>query len=212
MTGLRAELAIPDLDSCPVAVASDESGERIDSISWAREQDGTVTEEFTASDDFDTEAFESDVEKIFDYHAESVYQFERSAEPCLCEYLQQESHPIRDVTAEDGGLVVTLHLDSRDGLREIISQLRDRFGPVRLRNLMQVDPDSRGGDIVPVDRDRLTDRQREVLTVAYELGYFASPREANATAVADELDIDVSTFTEHLATAQSRLMADILES
>jgi hypothetical protein len=49
-----------------------------------------------------------------------------------------------------------------------------------------------------------------VLRTAHEMGYFGYPREANATAVADALDVGVSTFTEHLAAAQRTVFDDLL--
>lgn len=210
MSGLRAALEFPALDACPVAAASTETDDPITSINWAARNGETVTEEFTASDDLDPEALDTDIDVMFDYDTAQVYQFERAPSPCLCEYVESESFPITDVQAEDGSLVVTLHLKSRSDLRDIIGTLRDRFGRVRVQYLLQVDSEVNDADIVPVDRGRLTDRQREVLATAYEMGYFASPRQANATEVATELDIDVSTFTEHLAAAQSTLMEDLL--
>lgn len=210
MAGLRAALAVPDLSSCPVAAASAGSDEPVTSITWAEEREGTVTEEFTAGSDLDPGALDADVETVFEYDDATVYQFERDAEPCLCEFVEAESFPIHEVRAEDGALVLTLHLDSRAALRDIVSTLRDRFGQVRVKYLLAVDGAGAGADVVPVDRGRLTDRQREVLSTAYEMGYFASPRRANATAVAEELGIDVSTFTEHLAAAQSTLLEDLL--
>jgi hypothetical protein len=65
-------------------------------------------------------------------------------------------------------------------------------------------------DLLFVDRSILTDRQHEVLSVAHEMGYFTHPREANAQAVASALDISASTFAEHLAAGQSKLMRSIL--
>lgn len=44
----------------------------------------------------------------------------------------------------------------------------------------------------------LTDRQREVIAVAVELGYFSVPREATLSDVADEVGIGKSTAGEHL--------------
>lgn len=210
MPGLRAALEFPSPESCPVAAASTRTDEPITSISWAGRSGDTVTEEFTASADLDPESLDTEIDEMFDYDTARVYQFERDPSPCLCEYVESESFPITDVQAEDGSLVVTLHLKSRMELRDIIGTLRDRFGRVRVQYLLQVDSEVDNADIVPVDRGRLTDRQREVLATAYEMGYFASPRQANATEVATELDIDVSTFTEHLAAAQSTLMEDLL--
>jgi predicted DNA binding protein len=57
---------------------------------------------------------------------------------------------------------------------------------------------------------RLTDRQREVLRTAHEMGYFEYPRGANAGEVATALDIEPSTFTEHLNAAQSKLLDELL--
>ncbi|MFW6000412.1 MAG: helix-turn-helix domain-containing protein, partial [Halorubrum sp.] len=56
----------------------------------------------------------------------------------------------------------------------------------------------------------LTDRQCEVLRTAYRMGYFERPRDANASEVADALDISPSTFAEHLATAQRKLLEEAL--
>ncbi|MEF8887534.1 MAG: helix-turn-helix domain-containing protein, partial [Haloarculaceae archaeon] len=56
------------------------------------------------------------------------------------------------------------------------------------------------------------DRQREVVETAYEMGYFEYPRESNATEVATALDIQPSTFTEHLTAAQGKLLGELVES
>lgn len=53
----------------------------------------------------------------------------------------------------------------------------------------------------------LTDRQREVIQTAYDLGYFEVPREATTEDVAAELDVDPSTVTEHLQRAERNLIA-----
>ncbi|GAB3684603.1 hypothetical protein GCM10028857_13820 [Salinarchaeum chitinilyticum] len=64
--------------------------------------------------------------------------------------------------------------------------------------------------IVEVDVDQLTDRQLEVLETAHDMGYYQYPRGANASEVAEALDICPSTLAEHLAAAQSKLLADVL--
>ena len=55
-----------------------------------------------------------------------------------------------------------------------------------------------------------TDRQVEVLTVAHEMGYFDSPRQSNATEVAESLGIGPSTLAEHLA-AESKLVGQTID-
>lgn len=55
-------------------------------------------------------------------------------------------------------------------------------------------------------RDSLTDRQRTVLRVAYETGYYDYPRTATQEDVASELDITGSTVAEHLRNAEATLV------
>lgn len=57
----------------------------------------------------------------------------------------------------------------------------------------------------------LTDRQREVLTAAYELGYYERPRRASQEAVAAELGLSASTVGEHLRKGERRLVAALAE-
>ncbi|MFP4188694.1 MAG: helix-turn-helix domain-containing protein [Halobacteriales archaeon] len=42
------------------------------------------------------------------------------------------------------------------------------------------------------------------------MGYFNHPKRSNATEVADEMGIAVSTFTEHLSAAQRKILDDLL--
>lgn len=58
--------------------------------------------------------------------------------------------------------------------------------------------------------DALTERQREVLRAAYDLGYYEVPRDASTDEVAAELDVDASTVTEHLQRAERNLLREIL--
>ncbi|UPM42371.1 helix-turn-helix domain-containing protein [Halocatena salina] len=53
---------------------------------------------------------------------------------------------------------------------------------------------------------RMTDRQREALHTAYEMGYFEIPRTATLTEVATALGISASSLSERLRRAQTRLI------
>ncbi|MFP8951580.1 helix-turn-helix domain-containing protein [Natrialbaceae archaeon A-arb3/5] len=55
----------------------------------------------------------------------------------------------------------------------------------------------------------LTDRQREALRVAREMGYFAVPREASVEDVAAELGCAPGTAAEHLRKAQQRVVGKL---
>ena len=60
--------------------------------------------------------------------------------------------------------------------------------------------------------DKLTDRQREVIQTAYDLGYYEVPRETSTEAVATELEIDPSTVAEHLQRAERNLLSQFLDT
>lgn len=57
----------------------------------------------------------------------------------------------------------------------------------------------------------LTDRQREVVRTAYELGYYETPSRASHEDVASELGCAPSTVGEHLRKAEARLVASVFE-
>lgn len=59
--------------------------------------------------------------------------------------------------------------------------------------------------------DCLTDRQRRVITSAYELGYYDVPKKINTTGLAEKLGIRGSTLAMHRIKAEHRLLAEILK-
>ena len=58
--------------------------------------------------------------------------------------------------------------------------------------------------------DELTDRQREVIERAWEMGYYEVPKEVSADEIAAALDLDASTVTEHLQRAERNLLGQLL--
>ena len=58
----------------------------------------------------------------------------------------------------------------------------------------------------------LTDRQREAVAVALELGYYEVPRTASVEAVAAELGCATSTAADHLRKAQARLARQAVDT
>lgn len=54
--------------------------------------------------------------------------------------------------------------------------------------------------------DALTERQREIVQTAYDMGFYEVPREVSTEEVAAELDLDSSTVAEHLQRAERNLL------
>lgn len=59
--------------------------------------------------------------------------------------------------------------------------------------------------------ETLTDRQREVLELAYHAGFFASPRETTGEELANSLGISSPTFYVHIRNATRKLLQQLLE-
>ncbi len=207
MDGIRAEVVLDGPRACPVADGSTGVDGTIEDITWTNYDEGSVTEQVTAPESPGIDG----AERVFDYGSRAVYEFERDREgSCACEFVESEGGPVASVHARDGSLHMTLHVIDVEELRALIAGLREEFGPVSVQYLVR-GRDTSGEDaaIVPVDLERLTDRQREVLETAHEMGYFAYPRDANAQQVASELGIEPSTFAEHLAAAQGKLLTEL---
>lgn len=58
---------------------------------------------------------------------------------------------------------------------------------------------------------RLTDRQQQVLRLAYDMGYYEVPRMASSADIATRLALDPSTVAEHLQRAERNLIEALLE-
>ena len=58
----------------------------------------------------------------------------------------------------------------------------------------------------------LTDRQREVLELAYHAGYFESPRESTGDELAETLDISAATVSQHVRTAIRKLLVLLIDA
>jgi predicted DNA binding protein len=206
MTGLRAELRIADPPTCQIADET-ETGEAATGVTWGG-NDGEIVEETTLPADADPDG----MEEVFSDGDRGVYRFERPADQtCVCEVVEANGAPVRDVRAEDGALVLTFHVCDSEALRAVVADLRAVTDGVSLVRLTRSSSLDASRDLVFVDRATLTDRQREVIATAHEMGYFDRPRDANATAVAAALDISRATFAEHLAAAQSKILDAILD-
>jgi hypothetical protein len=229
VTGLRAELSIAAAESCPVAAASATADTPLRDVTWTTDgSDGTV-ERFDAvgtppesggADATDSgatgERSEGDAtgraesfDTVFDDGDRRTLEFERDWDDCVCEQIESVGCPVDDVRAVDGRLRVQFRVRSNERLREVIAAAREAAADVRLAYVVSAGDEH--SDAVVVDRGELTDRQRETLETAYDAGYFAHPREANAETVAGELGVSPATFREHLATAQAKLFGAVLD-
>jgi len=79
---------------------------------------------------------------------------------------------------------------------------------------VRVEIDAVGGATVAPERivDRLSDRQREAVRTAVDLGYYDVPRTATAEDVAAELGCATSTAAEHLRKVESTVLTGLFDA
>lgn len=210
-SGIRATIAFSAPGECPIAATAGLVEGQIDQVSTSVALDGTESvTEFLAPSDIDTP---DGVDPVFSYGPQTVYRIVHDGpERCPCECLGRHGCPVHRYIAEDGSLTLVFHAEDFEVLQTVVGELRDRYPPVDVQRLLQPPLEGTPEDRVFVNRGRLTDRQLEVLEAAYEMGYFERPKRSNATEIAERLGIAQSTFTEHLMTAQRKLLDGVLET
>ncbi|MDY6817507.1 MAG: helix-turn-helix domain-containing protein [Halobacteriales archaeon] len=65
--------------------------------------------------------------------------------------------------------------------------------------------------MAPIVEAQLSERQREAVEAAIELGYYELPRKADHSAVAETIDCAPSTAAEHLRKAESKLISSVFK-
>ncbi|WP_435064291.1 helix-turn-helix domain-containing protein [Halobaculum sp. EA56] len=224
--GIRAELAVEGA-ACPVAAASRAADGAVEDVRWTRGAGDRATERAWLPPEADPGALVDDGDgepggegaaagdpgdaTVLAGDEGRLVEFERERADCVCERVEGLGCPVGDVRAEGGTLYVAVEVRTADRLRDVVEAVAGDADRVRLTYVVRGGRSGDGGDPVVVDRTRLTDRQREVLAAAHRRGYFEHPREANAAEVADALGIASSTFREHLAAAQARLLDQLFD-
>ncbi|MFC5971611.1 helix-turn-helix domain-containing protein [Halomarina salina] len=225
--GIRATVRFAAPEGCPIARVSAVTGRVVDqtATSVSLGDTGSVTEFMVPDGD---DAGESDpdgvgadeneeltdlADPVFSYGTATLYRTTHDGDvDCPCECLGQFGCPVHRYVAEDGDLTLVFHAEDFQQLQTVMGEFRERFTGVDVQRLLQPPLEGTREERLFVNRGKLTDRQHEVLRTAYERGYFERPKRANATELADELGISQSTFTEHLVTAQRKLLDDVLET
>lgn len=208
--GIRATVEIPTPGNCPIARFSRVTETVIEQISTSITPPGPTSSATDFLVDIDRKV-EGEWEPLFSYGSTTLYRVRHDEEvacPCLC--LGEFGCPIQRYVAENGTVTLVFHAANFAQLQDVIGELQEHHATIDVQQLLQSPPDAAPSASVFVNRDRLTARQLEVLQTAYEMGYFERPRRSNATEIAAELDISQSTVTEHLSTAQRKILDDVL--
>lgn len=96
---------------------------------------------------------------------------------------------------------------SREDLHESLASLREEADAD-----VTIEKITRSQSAARSKTDLLSVRQREILELACDRGYYSWPREASLEGLADELEIAKPTVLEHLRKAEAKILNAELES
>ncbi|WP_435185877.1 helix-turn-helix domain-containing protein [Halobellus sp. EA9] len=122
--------------------------------------------------------------------------------------LRQNAVPNR-IIWKNGAVHGTVTVEVWEDFRNMADEIEEKFGTFEVRSVVQTDEPGEpldSGRIADVLISKLSDEMLGVLEAAYTMGYFEVPREQSAKAIADELGIQQSTFSERIRTAENTLL------
>ena len=128
--------------------------------------------------------------------------------PTISEVILEHHGVFESATLQENTVEVTVRLPSTTPVSDFVESLRSRYSSVRvtasgsLENRAPSRTDLLGA---------LTERQREAIQIAFHRGYFEQPKGANAADIAADLGIDRSTFTQHLRSAERKILSAIFD-
>ncbi|CAI49488.1 HTH-10 family transcription regulator [Natronomonas pharaonis DSM 2160] len=118
--------------------------------------------------------------------------------------LTQRHELVIDMPIEYGpnGGISVASIGGEETVKEAIDDIPENLR-VELERLSDYDPELQELSAM------LTDRQREILDTAAELGYYQVPREATHQDIADHLGLSTTTVGEHLRKIEARMLSEI---
>lgn len=134
---------------------------------------------------------------------------------CPARALAQRGTIPRTVESEHGDGTIVVEIPAGEHVNEVIDGFLEDHPSVELvakRTTERLSPLFTQEELQQAIGERLTPRQQEVLTTAFELGYYEPTGGASGEDVADELDISPPTVSQHLQAAERKLVSILLET
>lgn len=136
----------------------------------------------------------------------SEYLSSPVSDACVCHVVSQFECAFDLERVRDGTLVVSVVVDDRTRLAEILSTLEACGSAVELQRITTLE----GTDSAEIDLTRITAKQREAIELAVELGYYDRPRGTDLEELADRLDISRSAVSQRLNAVESTLVRSVV--
>lgn len=134
-----------------------------------------------------------------------------TTEDGLADRLATHGSVLESLSASPESCTLTVQVPSSTDVRAFVKMLDDSYDSVQLLSRQQRTGRSQPALGTQLD-DLLTDRQQQVLELAYADGYYESPRGRTGQELASELGISGPTFHTHLRAAERQVFGELLQS
>lgn len=132
-------------------------------------------------------------------------------EHCVCPAFREVECAAEIEGFRDSALVVGVTVPRRGALRDLVAALRERDATVHLEQVLPLEVGD-GRRELRIGADAITEKQREAIATAVELGYYERPREADLHAIADALGVSRSAASQRLNAAETTLIHGLVDA
>lgn len=154
-----------------------------------------------------------DVQLLNEYDDGGLFEFLVEGDCPAVALAELGAHP-REVHSTDGDGRIIAEIPSQCESPVVIGEFLDEVPEaelVRKCEKEEVTPLFTQSAFKEVLHAHLTDRQFEVLEAAFEAGYYDWPRECTGEDIATEFGISSATFSEHIHTAERKLLTVLFD-
>lgn len=150
------------------------------------------------------------IEHISGDDEESLFECVVTDESIVATLLDHGAIP-QQLTAEAGEATVVVDFPETGDVRSFAEMVESKYADAELVARRERDrPVQTDQRFRKTLEDRLTERQLEILRVAYFGGFFEWPRESTGQEIAESLDVSQPTFNRHLRLAERELFSLLL--
>lgn len=128
-----------------------------------------------------------------------------SADPLVFPLSRRHDVTVLESRRDADGFHLRVRAPSRDALRAFESDLTDRGATVSVE---RITPETRATG----ESCEITEKQWQALVLAFERGYFATPKEVTLTELAEEFGTTRQTLSHHVRSAVETLVGRTIES
>lgn len=130
----------------------------------------------------------------------------------LASELATYNSQVADGTLQDGEFRLRVHVPKHSHVREVKDVVKEAYPDVEVVTQTEVERESPHlSDVFSDLDDRLTERQRTTLEVAYYSGYFDWPRAITGEELAERLNVTPGTVSHHLRHGEHKLLSTFLD-